>query len=225
MRQTTLTRRAALLVAGLFVAGVLAALSTGGDARDLSSPRLAPSARGLEGDPIASTRVLLATLPAAREAAARPLRPDPEPEVTRPTERAASRRSSARRASPLVWPAAGPMTGWWGEGRDSHTHLGIDIDGETGDAVWSAGPGRVVYAGPASEGYSGYGLMVIVDHGGGQTLYAHLSRIDASVGDIVDAGTVIGAMGATGNVTGSHLHFELRINGRPVDPAPYLPAR
>ena len=123
----------------------------------------------------------------------------------------------------LVRPARGAMTGWFGEGRRSHRHAGIDFDGETGDAIVSAGSGVVTHAGAAPAGYGGYGLMVVVDHGGGvTTLYAHLSRIAVRLGQTVPPGEYLGAMGTTGNVTGSHLHFEVRVGDRPVDPSPWI---
>ena len=123
----------------------------------------------------------------------------------------------------MVRPARGPMTGWWGEGRRSHRHSGIDFDGDTGDTIVSAGTGVVTHAGWAPAGYSGYGQMVVVDHGNGvSTLYAHLSRIRVIVGQSVAPGDDLGAIGTTGNVTGSHLHFEVRIGGVPVDPNPWV---
>jgi murein DD-endopeptidase MepM/ murein hydrolase activator NlpD len=126
----------------------------------------------------------------------------------------------------LVWPADGLKTGWFGEGRGSHSHPGVDVDGDTGDPVWAAGRGAVIAAGPAPAGYSGYGTIVEIDHGQGiKTLYAHLSRVDVAVGDLVDARTVLGAMGTSGNVTGSHLHFEVRVGDKPVDPEDWLPPR
>ena len=122
----------------------------------------------------------------------------------------------------LVRPAAGSMTGWYGEPRRRHFHPGIDYDGETGDPVVAAAQGAVVHAGPAPVGYSGYGLLVVIDHGGVTTLYAHLSRIDVAVGQRVGAGERVGLIGTTGSVTGSHLHFEVRVNGVPVNPNPWL---
>ena len=123
----------------------------------------------------------------------------------------------------MVRPARGAMTGWWGEGRGSHRHAGIDFDGDTGDAIVSAGTGVVTHAGGAPAGYSGYGLMVTIDHGNGvSTLYAHLSRVRVVVGQAVAPGEGIGAMGTTGNVTGSHLHFEVRMGGVPVNPNPWV---
>lgn len=123
----------------------------------------------------------------------------------------------------LVRPAGGALTGWFGERRRSHRHGGIDFDGDTGDPVVAAGLGTVVHAGPAPAGYSGYGLMVLIDHGNGvETLYAHLSAIGVRQGAQVQPGDLIGAIGTTGNVTGSHLHFEVRFGGRTVDPAAWI---
>jgi murein DD-endopeptidase MepM/ murein hydrolase activator NlpD len=121
-----------------------------------------------------------------------------------------------------VRPAAGRLTGWFGERRGGHKHLGIDVDGKTGDPVVAAAWGTVSHAGPAPKGYSGYGQVVIIDHDGFQTLYAHLSRIDVAVGQIVRAGAGIGAIGTSGSVTGSHLHFEVHVGGKPVDPKTVL---
>lgn len=119
----------------------------------------------------------------------------------------------------MVRPARGAMTGWWGERRRSHRHSGIDFDGDTGDTIVSAGAGVVTHAGWAPAGYSGYGQMVVVDHGNGvSTLYAHLSRVRVVLGQAVAPGDDLGAMGTTGNVTGSHLHFEVRVGGVPVNP-------
>lgn len=133
-------------------------------------------------------------------------------------------RSSTRPA--LDWPAPGALTGWFGERRRSGGHPGIDIDGETGDTVRAAGDGIVQHAGPSPQGYSGYGSMVLIAHGGAvETLYAHLSRVDVRAGDVVRRGDRIGAIGTTGAVTGSHLHFEVRVGGRQVDPRPWLPPR
>ncbi len=99
-------------------------------------------------------------------------------------------------------------------------HAGIDLDGDTGDTVFAAGSGTVVFAG----GRGGYGNCVIVDHGGGMaTLYAHLDSIAVRSGTSVVQGQRVGAVGSTGASTGPHLHFEVRIDGIPVNPVPYLP--
>ncbi|MCB0995439.1 MAG: M23 family metallopeptidase, partial [Acidimicrobiales bacterium] len=83
-----------------------------------------------------------------------------------------------------------------------------------------AGSGTVIFTGWRD----GYGNTVIIDHGGGiSTLYAHLSQISISNGASVTPGSSVGLMGATGLVTGPHLHFEVRLNGTAVDPLAYLP--
>jgi len=94
-------------------------------------------------------------------------------------------------------------------------HTGVDIDALTGAPIHAAGDGKVIYTGWRG----GYGKCVIVDHGGGRTtLYAHMSRITCDAGQIVNTKTKLGEVGATGFATGPHLHFEVRINGDPVDP-------
>lgn len=98
-------------------------------------------------------------------------------------------------------------------------HTGIDFGAAAGTPIRAAAAGRVVQAGAMS----GYGNVVVIDHGGGlATLYAHQSRVAVAAGTQVQAGQVIGYVGATGYATGPHLHFEVRINGTPVDPMPYL---
>ncbi len=98
-------------------------------------------------------------------------------------------------------------------------HAGTDFRGATGTPVLAAAGGTVVSAGPRG----GYGNAVIIDHGGAlATLYAHQSRLSVVAGDQVETGQVIGAVGSTGYSTGPHLHFEVRVNGTPVDPLNYL---
>ena len=98
-------------------------------------------------------------------------------------------------------------------------HPGIDLHASYGDPIYACRAGTVVSAG--WDG--GYGNAVVIDHGGGMaTLYAHQSRMAVTVGREVSAGEVIGYVGSTGYSTGPHLHFEVRIDGNPVDPAPYL---
>jgi len=98
-------------------------------------------------------------------------------------------------------------------------HTGVDFHAGTGTPIHACRAGTVVIAGPQG----GYGNCVVIDHGGGMaTLYAHQSRIAVHEGQQVAAGEVIGYVGQTGLATGPHLHFEVRISGNPVDPAPYL---
>jgi murein DD-endopeptidase MepM/ murein hydrolase activator NlpD len=121
-------------------------------------------------------------------------------------------------AAGFIWPVNGPVTspfGWrWGR-----MHEGIDIGVGYGTPIHAAASGRVVYAG----WMSGYGNLVAIDHGRGiSTAYGHQSRIAVSVGQIVSQGQTIGYVGCTGHCFGPHLHFEVRINGGPVDPLGYL---
>ncbi|MDN3646932.1 M23 family metallopeptidase [Pontixanthobacter aestiaquae] len=98
-------------------------------------------------------------------------------------------------------------------------HSGLDFKGPRGAPIYSAAQGTVSYVGWKS----GYGKTVEVSHGNGlMTRYAHMSRFAAAVGQDVAAGDVIGAIGNTGRSTGPHLHFEVRINGRAVNPRPFL---
>ena len=106
-----------------------------------------------------------------------------------------------------------PFTG------DGAMHAGLDFRGPTGAPIHAAAEGRVCFVGQKS----GYGNVVEVCHGNGlMTRYAHMSRFAAKVGQKVDAGDRIGAIGSTGRSTGPHLHFEVRINGRAVNPRPFL---
>jgi murein DD-endopeptidase MepM/ murein hydrolase activator NlpD len=94
-------------------------------------------------------------------------------------------------------------------------HKGTDFDADRGTPVHAAGDGIVVYAGRRE----GYGNVIFLDHGGGiVTRYAHLSKIGVDRGETVLATAVIGKVGSTGRTTGPHLHFEIRIDGRAVDP-------
>jgi len=100
-------------------------------------------------------------------------------------------------------------------------HTGLDMRGDTGDPVYATASGKVSVAG--REG--GYGNMVEIDHGNGfATRYGHLSAIEVKVGQVVRIGQVIGRVGSTGRSTGSHLHYETRINDEPVDPQKFLKA-
>lgn len=119
----------------------------------------------------------------------------------------------------FVWPAnAHFLSGF--DYNPGANHPGIDIDGETGDPVYAADSGVVVYAGWNDWGY---GNVVVINHGNGwQTLYAHLSSYYVSCGQSLFQGTPLGAIGSTGNSTGSHLHFEMMNNGTKVNPWDYL---
>jgi len=98
-------------------------------------------------------------------------------------------------------------------------HTGADMAGSSGTPIRACRAGRVLIAG----GQGGYGNTVVIDHGGWMaTLYAHQSSIAVSEGQQVNVGDIIGYVGSTGMSTGPHLHFEVRLSGNPVDPAPYL---
>lgn len=100
-------------------------------------------------------------------------------------------------------------------------HSGTDLRGEYGDPVLAAAAGTVIYAGR----HNAYGNMVEIDHGNGLTTrYAHLSAILVKEGAVLPAGAIVGKIGSTGRSTGPHLHFEVRMNGDPVDPRRYLRA-
>jgi len=122
----------------------------------------------------------------------------------------------------MIWPCPGNMRVVSPFGMRLHPilkvwkmHTGIDIDAKTGDANVAANSGKVIIAG--WDG--GYGNTVVIDHGGGiTTLYAHASKLLVHVGDIVKQGQTVSLVGMTGLATGPHLHFEIRVNGVPVDP-------
>jgi murein DD-endopeptidase MepM/ murein hydrolase activator NlpD len=120
----------------------------------------------------------------------------------------------------LVWPARGPIVSGFGMRRHpilrvTRMHNGVDIAAPWGSQVLAVAPGTVLYTG----WLGGFGKTVLVDHGAGvTTLYAHLSRILVRTGQGVGRGQLIGRIGSTGLSTGPHLHFEVRVNGRPIDP-------
>ena len=121
----------------------------------------------------------------------------------------------------LGTPAVGSLTDGFGT-RWGRLHAGIDIGILRSLDVSAAAAGTVVATGYLA-GYEGYGNVVIVDLGRGEeNLYAHLSRVDVRAGSHVEAGQRLGLAGCTGSCTGTHLHFELRVNGAPVAPLPLM---
>ena len=128
------------------------------------------------------------------------------------------------KGSKFDWPVRGPMASPFGYRihpilKRKILHAGIDIASPNGTPIKTAAPGEVIYNG----WLRGYGRVVVVDHGRGfSTLYAHLSASLVQEGQIVKAGAVIGRVGKTGNVTGYHLHFEVRVYGTPTNPIKYL---
>lgn len=125
---------------------------------------------------------------------------------------------SSPSSSGMIWPVSGPITspfGWrWGR-----MHEGIDIGAASGTPIHAAAGGTVIYAG----WMGGYGNLVVIDHHNSlATAYGHQSSIATSVGAPVSQGQVVGYVGCTGHCFGPHLHFEVRVNGSPVDPLGYL---
>jgi len=132
------------------------------------------------------------------------------------------------RALPDTWPTPPSyrtVTSGYGYRKDPYTgktrhHNGLDIAAPLKSPVMATADGIVVYSG---WNRGGYGNLVKIDHGNGcQTWYAHLSYRSVRAGDRVARGTIIGGVGKTGRATGYHVHYEVRWNGSPVDPSPYL---
>ena len=120
-----------------------------------------------------------------------------------------------------VVPVTGRITSRFGavESIRDHTHKGIDIAATRGTPILATASGTVTFAGWSS----GYGYLVKIDHGNGvETYYGHCSKLYVSAGDTVEAGKQIAAVGSTGNSTGNHLHFEIRLDGKQVNPQTYV---
>ncbi|MCL1892742.1 MAG: M23 family metallopeptidase [Holophagaceae bacterium] len=133
--------------------------------------------------------------------------------------------------TPAVWPTVGTITSVYGQrihpaqrimgggGDDLSHHAGIDISNALGTPIQATANGTVIFAGQSGN----YGNTVIIRHSQEfETLYAHLHRINVSVGQEVGRGSVLGTMGSTGRSTGTHLHYEVRKKGQAVNPRPYL---
>jgi murein DD-endopeptidase MepM/ murein hydrolase activator NlpD len=124
----------------------------------------------------------------------------------------------------MMYPTIGPITSSFGWRMHpilgyEKFHSGIDFGADYGSVIYAADRGTVIFAG----WYGGYGNAVIIDHGKGiTTLYGHASELYVSEGQAVQKGTPIAAVGSTGFSTGPHLHFEVRANGEPTDPSPFL---
>lgn len=128
---------------------------------------------------------------------------------------------------PMIWAHLGKINNEFGfrrnpfGGRTYEFHAGMDIDGEKGDSVIAPGGGTIIKAG--WEG--GYGNLIEIDHGSGLTTrYGHLSKVEVAIGDTVTRGQLIGLIGSTGRSTGPHLHYELRLNDKTINPRRFLPA-
>lgn len=127
---------------------------------------------------------------------------------------------------PTMWAHLGKINNEFGfrrnpfGGRTYEFHAGLDIDGDRGDRVMAPANGIVIKAG----WQGGYGNLVEIDHGNGLTTrYGHLSRVEVQAGDAVLRGQVLGQVGSTGRSTGPHLHYELRVGDKPINPRRLLP--
>lgn len=142
----------------------------------------------------------------------RPVRRSPR--VTPPSRSGEGVPRIAVSSHQFVWPARGMLTSRYGWRRRRH-HSGIDIGADRGAPIVAARNGVIVFAG----WYHAYGRTVIIDHGNGwTTLYGHASSLAVRSGQSVSAGQLIARVGCTGRCTGPHLHFEIRVNGRAMDP-------
>jgi murein DD-endopeptidase MepM/ murein hydrolase activator NlpD len=122
--------------------------------------------------------------------------------------------------TPNIWPTWGKITSLFGERRGGYRHKGLDIANKTGINIHATASGVVIFSG----WHGGYGRKVMIYHGFGYTtVYAHLSRIYVDVGDEVAKDDIIGTMGSSGNSTGTHLHYEVLVDGIPQDPMNFLP--
>jgi len=138
-----------------------------------------------------------------------PLRADPAPATDRQEQQG------------LRWPVQGKVTSRFGPRGLFHLHRGVDIKAPKGTPVHAAAAGTVAFSGRQSS----YGRVIKIDHPNGlRTVYAHNSSNFVRVGQHVNAGTVIGAVGQTGRATTNHLHFEVRRQGVARDPLPLLRA-
>ena len=127
---------------------------------------------------------------------------------------------------PTIWAHLGKINNEFGfrrnpfGGRSYEFHAGMDIDGERGDIVVAPANGIVINA----DWQGGYGNMIEIDHGNGLTTrYGHLSKIEVAKGDLIQRGQLIGLIGTTGRSTGPHLHYELRVNDKQINPRRFLP--
>ena len=127
----------------------------------------------------------------------------------------------------MIWPVNGAVSSGFGKRGRRSIHTGIDIPMPKGTSIRAARDGVVkLVASAKSRGFRGYGNVVIVDHGGGiVTLYAHCLDIKVRKGQRVRQGETLATVGCTGRATTNHVHFEVRINGKPVNPIPFLGPR
>lgn len=166
------------------------------------------------------------TIPGAKQALEVPPFPEPIPAAARIQVAAAGPRIEEIRPPGIdhdpgawIWPIDGRYTSGFGARRKRHIHAGIDVVAPQGTPIYAAREGFVSFVGRQG----GYGQLVILDHGDGWTSrYAHASKILVRAGETVDPGEKIALAGRTGRATTSHLHFEIRRNGKALDPLRFL---
>jgi len=140
-------------------------------------------------------------------------------------EQVAEKKATIRRLTPTIWPVKGHISSHYGNRADpfngeAELHLGLDISALFGTQVHAPADGKIIYA----QRKAAYGNLIIIDHGNGLTTrLGHLSRFNVKVGQKVKKNEVVGYVGTSGRSTAPHLHYEVRLNDRPVNPRNYLP--
>jgi murein DD-endopeptidase MepM/ murein hydrolase activator NlpD len=138
----------------------------------------------------------------------------------------AQKKATIRRITPTLWPVKGNLTSHFGSrtdpfnGESTEMHLGVDIAALFGTQVHAPADGKIIFA----QRKAAYGNLIIIDHGNGLTTrMGHLSRFNVKVGQKIRKNDVVGYVGTSGRSTAPHLHYEVRLNDRPVNPRNYLP--
>ena len=147
-------------------------------------------------------------------------------EHLRTLERFIGRAGRVLASLPSRWPVRGPVNSDfgrraspWSEGEGREFHSGLDIGARRGTEVRAPAPGTVVFAG----GHAEYGITLVIDHGNDiKTLYGHLTKTLVQAGDAVQRGQIVAQTGNTGRSSGPHLHYEIQVSGKPVNPRSYL---
>ena len=140
-------------------------------------------------------------------------------------EQVAEKKATIRRFTPTIWPVKGNITSHYGNRADpfngeAELHLGLDISALFGTQVHTPADGKIIYA----QRKAAYGNLIIIDHGNGlSTRLCHLSRFNVKVGQKVRKNDIVGYVGTSGRSTAPHLHYEVRLNDRPINPRNYLP--
>ena len=140
-------------------------------------------------------------------------------------QQVAEKKATIRRITPSLWPVKGIITSHYGNRADpfngeAELHLGVDISALFGTQVHSPADGKIIYA----QRKAAYGNLIIIDHGNGLTTrLGHLSRFNVKVGQKIRKNDVVGYVGTSGRSTAPHLHYEVRLNDRPINPRNYLP--